>query len=341
MSKPIPSRSHRWLALALIAVTACAEAESRTDAPHRSATEELEEPQRRYVELGGDPVALFGRPPYGLGIPTMLAVAPNGDVLVADFAEPLVRRYRRDGTWIRDYGRGRGQGPGEFGSITDLGLDRQGRLWTLDTVLGRIQVFDQASDSVATIPVRVPAIRMAVLPMDRAILLTMSDLLFLPIDADGATEQPFGRVVDDQRRLGIALQGMIAQERGIVLYTGVYYGSLIAYSTDGRHLYTRPTMTPHPIPPVEARADGFIQISPDHQRVAATSMATAEGRAYVLARDDGRSVVDVYQTDSGDYLYSFESPDRRAQFIGVGDGRILLAGDTLVQAWNLPQTQVP
>lgn len=46
---------------------------------------------------------------------------------------------------------------------------------------------------------------------------TMSDLLFLPIDADGATGQPFGRVVDDQRRMGIALQGMIAQERGIVL----------------------------------------------------------------------------------------------------------------------------
>ena len=80
--------------------------------------------------------------------PSDVAVAPNGDIFVADgYGNSRVVHFSNDGRFIKIIGGTRGTGPGEFDLPHGVALDSRGRLIVLDrqntTKTPRIQVFDQ------------------------------------------------------------------------------------------------------------------------------------------------------------------------------------------------------
>lgn len=84
--------------------------------------------------------------------PTACAVAPNGDIVVADGHWPRpstaqqdgdrLVRIKPDGTFIMSVGR-LGAGPGEFMGPHSLAFDPQGRLFVADRSNNRVQIFDE------------------------------------------------------------------------------------------------------------------------------------------------------------------------------------------------------
>jgi streptogramin lyase len=79
--------------------------------------------------------------------PSAVAVAPNGDIFVADGHTPgrgnaRVVKFTRDGKFIRQWG-GHGSGPGQFEVPHTLAFDSKGRLFVGDRANNRIQIFDQ------------------------------------------------------------------------------------------------------------------------------------------------------------------------------------------------------
>jgi DNA-binding beta-propeller fold protein YncE len=84
--------------------------------------------------------------------PTACAIAPNGDIIVADGHWPRptdaqqdgdrLVRLRPDGTFVAQYGR-MGTGPGEFMGPHALAFDSQGRLFVADRSNNRVQIFDR------------------------------------------------------------------------------------------------------------------------------------------------------------------------------------------------------
>ncbi|MBM3779795.1 MAG: hypothetical protein FJW23_16395 [Acidimicrobiia bacterium] len=83
--------------------------------------------------------------------PTACAIAPNGDVIIADGHWPRpstaqqdgdrLVRYTTDGRYVRDYGRF-GSGPGEFMGPHALAFDSRGRLFVADRSNNRVQILD-------------------------------------------------------------------------------------------------------------------------------------------------------------------------------------------------------
>ena len=83
--------------------------------------------------------------------PTACAVAPNGDIFIADghFPRPStsqqdgdrIVRFTATGEFLDAWGQ-RGQGPGEFDGPHALAFDSQGRLFVADRSNNRIQIFD-------------------------------------------------------------------------------------------------------------------------------------------------------------------------------------------------------
>ncbi|HZT78317.1 MAG TPA: peptidyl-alpha-hydroxyglycine alpha-amidating lyase family protein [Vicinamibacterales bacterium] len=75
--------------------------------------------------------------------PTDVAVAPNGDIFVADghFNSRIVK-FSKNGTFVKAWGR-KGTGPGEFDVPHTLAFDSRGRLLVGDRSNKRIQIFDQ------------------------------------------------------------------------------------------------------------------------------------------------------------------------------------------------------
>jgi DNA-binding beta-propeller fold protein YncE len=84
--------------------------------------------------------------------PTACAIAPNGDIIVADGHWPRptdaqqdgdrLVRIRTDGTFVAEYGK-MGTGPGEFMGPHALAFDSQGRLFVADRSNNRVQIFDR------------------------------------------------------------------------------------------------------------------------------------------------------------------------------------------------------
>lgn len=80
--------------------------------------------------------------------PTEVAVAPNGDIFVADghgsapTANARIMKFDKNGKFIKTWGK-KGTGIGEFDCPHTLAFDSQGRLFVGDRQNNRIQIFDQ------------------------------------------------------------------------------------------------------------------------------------------------------------------------------------------------------
>jgi DNA-binding beta-propeller fold protein YncE len=84
--------------------------------------------------------------------PTACAIAPNGEIIVADGHWPRptdaqqdgdrLVRIKTDGTFVAEYGK-LGSAPGEFMGPHALAFDSQGRLFVADRSNNRVQVFDR------------------------------------------------------------------------------------------------------------------------------------------------------------------------------------------------------
>ncbi len=99
---------------------------------------------RVLMTLGKAGVA--GEGPDVFNQPTDVAVAPNGDIFVADghreTGNNRIVKFSKDGKFITAWGK-KGAGPGEFHEPHTIAIDSQGRLFVGDRVNNRIQIFDQ------------------------------------------------------------------------------------------------------------------------------------------------------------------------------------------------------
>jgi sugar lactone lactonase YvrE len=74
---------------------------------------------------------------------TDVAIAPNGDIFVADgHVNSRIVKFSKDGKFIKEWGR-KGSGPGEFNLPHSIVFDSRGRLLVADRSNKRIQLFDQ------------------------------------------------------------------------------------------------------------------------------------------------------------------------------------------------------
>ena len=87
-----------------------------------------------------------GSGPDEFNQPSDVAVAPNGDIFVADGHDPgsnmRIVKFRKDGNFVKSWGKP-GAGPGEFNAPHGIAFDSKGRLFVADRGNNRLQIFDQ------------------------------------------------------------------------------------------------------------------------------------------------------------------------------------------------------
>jgi sugar lactone lactonase YvrE len=87
-----------------------------------------------------------------LNAPNSVAIAPNGDVFVAESHGPKGNNrivvFSKDGRFLRTFGK-TGSGPSEFLEPHTIAFDSQGRLFVGDRYNNRIQILDQSGKFIA------------------------------------------------------------------------------------------------------------------------------------------------------------------------------------------------
>src|SRR5581483_1276592 len=84
---------------------------------------------------------------YAFNQPNDVAIAPNGDIFVAEGHTPgmgtaQILKFRKDGKFLKKWGQ-HGSGPGDMEVPHALAFDSRGRLFVGDRANNRIQIFDQ------------------------------------------------------------------------------------------------------------------------------------------------------------------------------------------------------
>jgi sugar lactone lactonase YvrE len=85
-------------------------------------------------------------------LPLDMAVDAAGNIFILDSGNQRIQVFGPDGKYVRTIGR-RGQGPGEFESLSSICIDRQGNVHVLDSAQRRIQVFTPRWEVLKTTPI--------------------------------------------------------------------------------------------------------------------------------------------------------------------------------------------
>jgi DNA-binding beta-propeller fold protein YncE len=86
----------------------------------------------------------FGGPGTAEGkfnYPTQIAVAPDGNVVVADSMNFRVQQFSPQGEFLSSFGK-KGDAPGDFALPKGVGVDSRGRIWVVDSHFENVQVFN-------------------------------------------------------------------------------------------------------------------------------------------------------------------------------------------------------
>lgn len=293
--------------------------------------------ERVFVDPPDSIIAYLGAPPWGLAHPIRVAVSAEEDhAYVMDFGAQVVRQFTLEGEFVRDYGTGRGQGPGEFLNLSDVEVDPEGQVWTLDPAQGRVQVFDRAGEVVETIRTPGNATAFELTPTGDMVLMTLDSLLLRRVSRDGTVVRRFGRLVDDQYVNSIAVWGFIDVNGSNVFYSGVYGGFLGRWSVDDGALhYLEPTVMEKPFP-TPVRRDGTVMVAEEDRYGVSFGISARQDTVYVLGHGDGKYLVDVYEAERGEYQYSIPilTPSESVSAISVTRDHLIVTADTLVTVWN-------
>ena len=141
--------------------------------------------------------------------PQAVAIAPSGDVYVADRWSYMVQHFSPSGAFIGEFGE-YGTGPGQFGAIGGLAVDSSGDVYALDTDHNRVEKFGADGSFIREFGSSVLNIgwKGGIAVSDDTVYVSNSDQEEIArFTLDGAPLTPIGGSAGFKHPLGLALAG--------------------------------------------------------------------------------------------------------------------------------------
>jgi hypothetical protein len=243
-------------------------------------------------------------------------VDAEGNLYVLDVGSLQVKKFDPAGSRVRVFGKGRGQGPGEFSSITDYRVTAEGHLWVTDLSSSRLTQFGDDGEVLRTVPLKRTVYRVVSAKPDRmTVMFSATDnILFGHVRLRGqemSVDKEFGRILADQRRHALALDGSVsADEKGGLIYVPWYFGAIAAYSPQGDLRYFVETIDRVPLPRILKTGD-VIHVDREGEESAKDASLVGDTVFVFKTVRDGAikgGAVDAYSYADGRYLYTVGSP---------------------------------
>lgn len=238
-------------------------------------------------------------------------------VYVADHGDMKVKRFSLDGEFLNAIGNGVGEGPGEFGNITDFYV-RGEDIWIVSLRSRNVSRFNVDGTYRSRFLTSPGALRIAGLAEHLVMMMMGSPELFQEVDTTGRVLKSFGDIVTDQRVNFLALQGTLGSlEDGGFVYVPEYAGYLYLFDRAGEIEKVVQTIDRIPFPGTTSRqTDSGIAFRAPESDVVFGMVNVDAGVLYELVYfkkstlEERYSVLDRYDASSGAYLSTFRLPVR-------------------------------
>lgn len=277
----------------------------------------------------------------GLLRPMRVKVDKSEYLYVYDFGDKCVKKYSSDGKFIQKFGKGEGQGPGEFINPTNFAVKNNGELWVCDSAFSYITVFDVYGNFIKTYRTSYLPYRIGLFSTEEYLVIPSfsSDyLLFLRYDPNGELLSTFTLPPPwnerDPRSAFLKMDGRLSIDNN----DNIYYafnkvGLLVSFSREGHLRFLVETIDRTP-PPEVIRFKGGARIDPKSPWTA-LSINTVDSEIYILSGVGSKNrkgmVIDVYRSSDGRYIHSFEIPQRCSSANITGRSIVTVAEETITK----------
>jgi len=238
--------------------------------------------------------------------PLDMAVDAAGNTFILDSGNQRIQVFGPDGKYVRTVGR-RGQGPGEFESLSSICIDRQGNIHVLDPAQRRIQVFSPRWEVLKTTPItklRIDRMRLlgsGPIVAQVAVIFGMGGvakeeakpalvkLLGPDLEVTGEFGEPFDYGDETTNRIGNSCYFAVDGEDRICLCF-VYQNRVGRYTPEGRLLWRADRELDYSTKLIEkgrqeVTANSTRYFAPKLNRVTDALAADDRGRIWVVTRD--------------------------------------------------------
>jgi hypothetical protein len=283
-------------------------------------------------------VTISTGPGYQLFGPLLLKVDASGALYVLDMGDVKIKKFTPEGRFLGSYGKGRGQGPGEFASLTDFAIGTQGQVWAADLSNGRLTVFEPGGEVAKTLKLEQPPYRMAFGRDGLFVMLAPTgDRLFGDYGWDGRLRRTFGTLLANQGRNALVLDGWLTpDDDGGFVYAGFYDGLIAAYDNSGNPRFLAEAIDRPPLPKMVR--DGEHTWVDRDAPIAIYGMSTTPGQIHLLSTYSAalRKVgsLDTYDARDGRYLFSRRVPET-CRGVVVSPHYLYTFDDTHVTRWQI------
>jgi|GEM_PF-4432293 len=296
---------------------------------------------RNWREVEVDTISVFG----GEGDHILyrpLAVKGARDALyIVDYGDMSIKKFNVVGKFITKYGS-KGEGPGEFINPTDVAIGENGLVWVADGGARSLNWFESDGDFIRKLTFGEGILRIAPMENGWYYLMRISPLnpeIFYLYDGKDSLVNNFGDLIEDYETGAISLDGNIITIGGDVVYIPMYYGFIVRYRQDGTLVFARETLESGEAPSVETMTVGGNKIQRiSGRKVLYLSPSYLAGKLYLYAgsrsKEMGVTIIDVYEADKGDYLYSIKLPGF-SRSISVAGNYIYTLRDTTAVVYRM------
>jgi len=242
---------------------------------------------------------------------------------------PVVKVLNLDSNIIsQTFGNGRGRGPGELINPTDFDVSEDGKVWITDEPQSKISIFEPNGELYDEWVIEFTTYKMAGIENDMAIYGSFDPVIKL-VDDSKTVSWTSDYIIENPRKWASTITGFLLSDKRHIYKISNYTGELVALDKSGKMKYFRHLIGPEqnlqlePIPGLDHEAYGIQRSS---LNFAAASGFIFRDEIHLLIQFYGNNpyqIIDVYNADSGDYLYSYKLGESVRSITSLQDGTII------------------
>lgn len=267
---------------------------------------------------------------YNLGIVKANQNQINS-VFVLDYQPfPVVKKIQLDTQKVSlTYGFGRGRGPGELINPTDFDITNNGNVWIADEPQSKILFFDSSGDLSDEWVIEFTPYKLAGKENDMAIYGSFDPVVKL-VDATQSVKWTSDYIVENPLKWASATTGFLLTDQNTIYKISNYTGELVALNGSGEVDYLRRLISFEsnqdifqPIKGLDFEAYG---INRRNLKYAVADGFISDEKIHLLIQiygKDPHQVIDVYATNTGEYLHSYRLEESVRSITSLDNGTIV------------------